>query len=323
MSATDSHLISNTGHITISTAVNHAPVLTVPSTNVSASAGQTIQAGTLFSATDQDGDPLLYYLYDGTSDPNSGHWVVNGTVVAANTTYTITAAQLAQTSFVAGTVSDYIFMSATDTHLISNTGHITISTAVNHAPVLSVPSTNVSASAGQTIQAGTLFSAADQDGDALLYYLYDGTADSNSGHWVVNGTVVAANTTYTITAAQLAQTSFVTGTVSDDIFMSATDTHLISNTGHIKINVGPAQNPLAQAGPANSDMADAFVFRSDFGQQPADGSTAHNLAGANILDALPELNAIIHDALGQIEASIDAALHVNLPVHADLDHWLL
>ena len=54
-------------------AVNHAPVVTVPSANVSASAGQTIAASSLFSVTDADNDVLTYFLYDGTS--NGGHFV--------------------------------------------------------------------------------------------------------------------------------------------------------------------------------------------------------------------------------------------------------
>ena len=64
---------------------NHAPVLTVPSANVSATAGQSIAASSLFGATDADGDALTYYLYDNTPDANSGHFVVNGVVVTAQT----------------------------------------------------------------------------------------------------------------------------------------------------------------------------------------------------------------------------------------------
>src|SRR5262249_49927406 len=155
---------------------NHAPVVSVPSANVSASAGQTIQASTLFSASDQDGDALTYYLYDATRSAERRVGDDSGTPVAAGTTYTNTAGQLGQSSFVNGTDNDDLFIQATDGSLLSNTGHFTINVgSANHAPVVSVPSANVSASAGQTIQASTLFSASDQDGDALTYYLYDAT----------------------------------------------------------------------------------------------------------------------------------------------------
>ena len=59
---------------------NHAPVLTLTPPNVSATAGQVLQAANLFGATDAEDDPLTYYLYDATPAANSGHFVVNGTV---------------------------------------------------------------------------------------------------------------------------------------------------------------------------------------------------------------------------------------------------
>jgi hypothetical protein len=135
-----------------------------------------------------------------------------------------------------------------------------IGAPVNHAPAVTVPSANVSATAGQTLQASSLFSATDSDNDALLYYLYDGTPSANSGHFVVNGTVVPAGVTYTVTAAQWAQTTFVAGTVPDDIFMQATDTKALSNTGHVTVNVGSSQISLGSSNvPANSDDYAALI----------------------------------------------------------------
>jgi hypothetical protein len=122
--ATDGQLNSNNNvfspfHVHVA---NLAPVLTLTSSNVAASAGQSFSAASLFSATDADGDTLGYYLYDGTPAADSGHFVVNGTVVPAETVYSITAAQLAQTSFVAGAAgtSDNVYAMATDGQLNSN-----------------------------------------------------------------------------------------------------------------------------------------------------------------------------------------------------------
>ena len=65
---------------------NHAPVVTVPSdVNVSAIAGQSLQVSSLFSATDADNDALTYYFQDNSTAANSGHFVVNGTAMAAGT----------------------------------------------------------------------------------------------------------------------------------------------------------------------------------------------------------------------------------------------
>ena len=68
--------------------------------DVAATAGQTLSAASLFSASDADGDPLSYYLYDANPSASSGHWVVDGTVVPSGLVYAVSAAQLAQTSFV-------------------------------------------------------------------------------------------------------------------------------------------------------------------------------------------------------------------------------
>ena len=64
---------------------------------------------------------------------------------------------------------------------------------VNHAPTASA--SDRSLSKGQVVNASTLFSASDVDGNSLLYFFYDNTAAATSGHFTVNGVVQAAGTT--------------------------------------------------------------------------------------------------------------------------------
>ena len=151
--------------------------------NVTASsAGQSFQFSSLFAASDADNDPLTYYLYDCNTAANSGHWVVNGTIVPAQTIYQVTAAQLAQTTFVAGAAgtSDDIYVQAYDGQPIpAGTRHVNLSVpARTRAPTVSTPSgANVTASsAGQSFQFSSLFAGSDAEGDALTYYLYDANA---------------------------------------------------------------------------------------------------------------------------------------------------
>jgi len=94
-------------------------VLTVPSANVSASAGQSLQLSSLFSATDADNDALTYYFVDNTT--NGGHFEVNGVVKAAGAVFSVTAAQLAQTVFVAGPrgSSDHLNVQVSDGNAVS------------------------------------------------------------------------------------------------------------------------------------------------------------------------------------------------------------
>ena len=58
--------MSNSGHIHVNVAVNHAPVLTAPA-NVSANPGQVLSASSLFGAIDADNDALTYFVYDANS----------------------------------------------------------------------------------------------------------------------------------------------------------------------------------------------------------------------------------------------------------------
>ena len=46
---------------------NHAPVVTA--SNQTATSGQVFNASSLFTATDADGDTLLYGLRDSTAEP--------------------------------------------------------------------------------------------------------------------------------------------------------------------------------------------------------------------------------------------------------------
>jgi hypothetical protein len=268
--------------------VNHAPVITVPSANVAATAGQVIAASSLFTATDADGNTLSYYIYDDNTAANSGHFVVNGTVVPAQDAYLITAAQLAQTSFVAGAAgtSDQLRVIAYDGQTYSNNSifnYLNVNVAGNHAPVITVPSANVAANAGQVIAASNLFSASDADGDTLSYYLYDANSASNSGHFVVNGTVVPSELVYAVSAAQLAQTSFVAGAAgtSDELRVIAFDGQTYSNnsvfnylhvnvagvnTNHAPVITVPSANVSATAG-------QVIAASSLFSASDADGDT--------------------------------------------------
>ena len=207
-------------HVNVAAAINHAPVATAP--DYSASSGQAINASSLFSASDADGDTLMYFFYDNTPSAGSGYFTVNGVVKPASLTFAVTAAQLAQTTFHAGsTGSDDLFVNVYDGFAWSGPKEFHVNVAANQAPVVSAP--DYSASNGQVINVSSLFSASDPDGDTLLYFFYDNTPDAASGHFVVDGTVKPAGITFAVSAAQLAQTTFVAGTVADDLFVNLYD----------------------------------------------------------------------------------------------------
>jgi hypothetical protein len=212
----------------IHVAVNTPPqVNLLSSASVSTNAGQTLSVSSLFSGSDADGDTLTYYLYDANPAANSGHFVVSGNVVPAQTITPVTAAQLAQATFVTGATgtSDDIYVEAFDGKAYSgwNAG---VHVAANTPPQVNLPSgASVAATAAQTLQVSSLFSATDVDGDTLTYFVYDANTAANSGHFVVGGNTVPAQTITPMSAAQLAQATFVAGALgtSDDIYVEAYD----------------------------------------------------------------------------------------------------
>ena len=57
----------------------------------------------------------------------------------------------------------------------------------------------------------------------MSFQLWDSTAAASSGHFDVNGVAQAANRAIDVTADELTQTSFLTGTTSDDLWVRASD----------------------------------------------------------------------------------------------------
>jgi hypothetical protein len=200
-------------------------------------------------------------VYDGTTSAGHGYFEVNGTVVPQATPTWVTQAQLAQTTFVAGTAgaSDDARMIAYDGQLFSNNGvwsKVAVTAVADAPPQMSLPSGNVvSIVAGHSVAVTSLFSASDPDGDALTYMVYDGTTSAGHGHFVVNGTVIPQATPTWVTQAQLAQTTFVAGTAgaSDDVRMIVYDGQLFSNNGvwsKVQVNAGALSAPLATLAPS-------------------------------------------------------------------------
>src|SRR6202012_4486721 len=67
---------------------NSPPVVTTA--DVTFPRNTSIPLSSLFSVSDADGDPIqLYQLWDGTDDPNSGHFVINGVAEPARTAITL------------------------------------------------------------------------------------------------------------------------------------------------------------------------------------------------------------------------------------------
>jgi hypothetical protein len=130
--ATDGQLWSAWQSFTVSAPIDHAPV--VGGGNASLTLGQTVQASTLFTVSDPDqGDTIAaYQFWESTSNPQGGHFALNGAAQGYNQAINVAAAQLNQATFTAGTGagSDQLWVRASDGVLWSDWHPLT---ATSHA----------------------------------------------------------------------------------------------------------------------------------------------------------------------------------------------
>ena len=274
--------------------VNSPPVVTA--SNVSVIVGQVLIGSALFSASDSDGDQLTQYAFEQvTTNPNSGHFAINGVTVAPNTCIYLTPAQLAQTTFVAGSVSADIFVDAFDGTAWGTPAAFHVNPPVNSPPV--VTASNVSVIPGQVLSGSALFSASDSDGDQLTQYAFEQvTTNPDSGHFSVNGVAVASNTCIYLTPAQLAQTTFVAGSVSADIFVDAFDGTTWGTPAEFHVNPPPA----ATAGSSNGEFTISAKTELELsGASSANVSFAPAADGTLKLDASCEFSGEISGFGGQ------------------------
>jgi hypothetical protein len=252
---------------------------------------QSIAASSLFTVTDPDGDPITTYAL---KDPTGlGYFVVSGVIQASNTEIDLTAAQLAQTTYVSGTGSEQLSIRASDGTLWSSWQAVSINVAPPNEKAPVVTASSLTTLAGQSFKASSLFSVSDSNGDPIVTYAFKDT--TGNGYFVVNGVIQASNTEIDLTAAQLAQTTFVAGSATDQLSIRASDGWLWSNWQSPTVNVSPT--PVINAG-ATLELASAYAgqvtFASTTGTLKLDNSasfagTVAGMAGSDTLD-LADIN---------------------------------
>ncbi len=189
---------------------NAAPVVTAgPYT---ATLGQSVGAASLFSVTDADNDAITAYeFWDSTT--GNGHFSVNGVQAGVNVAIPVTAAQLASTTFEAsGAIgNDLVWVRASDGQTWSDWKSWTVNSwphATNANPVVAAQASGLLR--GESLSAAMFFSTTDADNDAIAAYEFWDDV-SGGGHWAVNGVQQAAGTAIAVSAADLANTTYVGG----------------------------------------------------------------------------------------------------------------
>jgi len=146
---------------------------------------------------------------------------------------------------------------------------------INHAPIVTAP--DFTASHNQNIGASSLFSVSDADNDTINnYQFWDSTADPTSGHWLVGGVAQGTNHAIDVTAAQLARTTFQSGSGSDDLWIRANDGLLWSDWKEFHVNA-PANHAATVTAPGFTASHNQNIAASSlFSVSDADNDTITN-----------------------------------------------
>ncbi len=250
---------------------DHAPIVTAP--NYTATRGQPIAATSLFSVSDADNDPITaYQFWDSTSDAGSGHWVVGGTAQPKGQAINVTPAQLSTATFQAESGADQLWVRASDGIQWGAWQEFYVTAPVDHAPV--VTAADYTASHDQTIAATSLFSVSDGDSDTITaYQFWDSTPDASSGSWVVGGVAEPAGRAINVTPAQLASTTFQSGSGSDHLWVRAFDGVLWSDWASFNVNAPVDHAPVVTGSNAGLTLNTSLAASNLFGTTDADSDT--------------------------------------------------
>ena len=179
---------------------------------------QSFAASSLFTASNSDGDMITKYAFwdTGTGDR---HCMLNGVAQGTNQEIDVTAAQLSQLTYQSGSGTDTQWVRANDGYQWSAwSNSITVTAPLDTAPVVTVA--NLTAAHGQSFAASSLFTVSDPDGDAITQYGFWG---AGGGHFMLNGIAQGTNQEIDVTAAQLSQLSYQSGSGPDTLWVRAND----------------------------------------------------------------------------------------------------
>jgi hypothetical protein len=207
------------GAFTVTAPVDSGPVATV--SNVLLGQGQiSVAASSLFSTSEADGDTVTQYGFWDTG-AGGGHFLVNGVAQATNQEIFVPAAQLSLVTYQPGTSADTLWVQANDGYVWGAwSSAFTVSPWVQTPAQVTVSS--FTATHGQSFAASSLFTASDPDGDAITQYGFWDTG-TGGGHFVLNGTAQGTNQEIDVTAAQLSQLSYQSGSGADTLWVRAND----------------------------------------------------------------------------------------------------
>ncbi len=194
------------------------PVTSV--TNLQAAHGQSFDGVDLFTYTSPFGLATQYDFWD-SGAAAGGHFVLNGTVLPSGQGNIINANQIGGLSYQSGSGTDTLWVRAKDGNVWGAwSSAFTVTAPTDTGPVISV--TNQTVMHGQSIPGNDLGLYSDPFGSPATQYDFWDSGDGG-GHFVLNGAVLPSGQGNIITAAQLSQLSYQSGSGADTLWVRAND----------------------------------------------------------------------------------------------------
>jgi len=191
------------------------PTLTV--TNGSVLPRRSIDVSSLVNFQDVDGNPAIEYrLLDRFASNLTGNFELDGNRLPSGTFFEISAAEFERLEYVGGVygrLDEPILISASDGTAFSDVETFNITTLENaNAPVLRA--FNVTGRRGSQVNARSLFSFTDADGDNLSTVTFtDNSASANGNFFSIDGIQQAAQRSFTVdfSAVQAGRVTYTLG----------------------------------------------------------------------------------------------------------------
>ena len=196
---------------------------------------------TLFTVSDPEGNPpVRFFFADRRANNNGGFFLFNGVRQESGRFFVVEADELDQLSYVGGRFgqTENIGIQVFDGEFTSDVVDVAVTTLPNQfAPVLNA--FNVNTSPGATINAESLVSFSDQDGNSpRVFGFLDTGLGANSGFFTVNGVRQEAGTFFQVQGNQLSTVEYQVSEfgstedyrvfVTDGRFASVTQTATVS-----------------------------------------------------------------------------------------------
>jgi hypothetical protein len=232
------------------------------------------QVDSWLTSSDADGDAVTKYQFmDNGTDASSGYIFTSGNAHnPSGTAIEVSASDLANVWVRGGAVagSESMMVRGFDGARWGDWDLFTLTTRTETPPV--VTAANVTAAHGQSFAASGLMSVSDADGDAITQYAF-WNSGTGGGHFVLNGVAQGVNQEIDVSAAQLAQLSYRSGSGADTLWVKASDGLLWSGWSNSFTVTAPIDAaPTVSVSNLNAGHGQSFAATALFAAHDADDS---------------------------------------------------